>query len=303
MNRIDRLFNLLLLLQARKHMRAQDIARYFEISERTVYRDVSALMQMGVPILSAAGEGYTLDEFFMPPLMFTAEEAVALYLGISLLKATGNLTAEAAALEDKLGVALPGRTRRYAEQQASIVQFLMPRGQYDLNTPHLRTLWRAIVEQRVVYLEYFSYSENEHTQREVEAYELSYGSGAWYLNGYCRLRQGMRAFRLDRIEKLTLRPDRFEKREMAEPETPEHVAVAARFHQPVVRWVRERQHYAFQREQLEENGAVLMVYQVKRLSEITAWLLSWGAQVEVLEPPALRRQMRDEAQQLLNLLT
>lgn len=82
MNRIDRLVATVLLLQSRKIVRARDIAAHFEISTRTVYRDVRALCEAGVPIAAEAGEGYSLVEgYHLPPVMFTTSEASALFLG------------------------------------------------------------------------------------------------------------------------------------------------------------------------------------------------------------------------------
>ena len=82
MNRIDRLFAILLGLQHKRRIRAQDLARQFEVSKRTIYRDMSALNQMGVPLAALPGEGFELVEgYYLPPLMFTEKEAVALLLG------------------------------------------------------------------------------------------------------------------------------------------------------------------------------------------------------------------------------
>ena len=95
MNRIDRLFALLLTLEHRRRVRAQDLAEQFEVSKRTIYRDLSALGQMGIPIASLPGEGFELVEgYYIPPLMFTENEAVAMILGSRLLtqQAAGSLT-------------------------------------------------------------------------------------------------------------------------------------------------------------------------------------------------------------------
>ena len=98
MNRIDRLFAITLLLQARGRLRAKDLAVWFEVSERTIYRDIAALSESGVPVVSLPGEGYELMEgFFLPPLLFTSVEASALLLGAQMLTshATGRLPASA----------------------------------------------------------------------------------------------------------------------------------------------------------------------------------------------------------------
>ncbi|MCP5097496.1 MAG: WYL domain-containing protein, partial [Chloroflexi bacterium] len=86
MNRVDRLMAYLLMFQSRGLMRAQDFAAQFEISERTVYRDIQALSEVGVPIAAMPGEGYRLmDGYYLPPITFTPEEARALFLAVSML--------------------------------------------------------------------------------------------------------------------------------------------------------------------------------------------------------------------------
>src|SRR5215469_5290717 len=82
MNRTDRLLAIILELQARSRQRAEDLAATFETSKRTIYRDIQALSEAGVPIVSVPGQGYSLVEgYFLPPLRFSTEEAMMLLLG------------------------------------------------------------------------------------------------------------------------------------------------------------------------------------------------------------------------------
>ena len=85
MTRVDRLMAYLVMFQSRSLIRAQDLAERFEISERTVYRDIDALCQVGVPIYGVAGEGYRLMEgYYLPPVTFSPVEARALALALSM---------------------------------------------------------------------------------------------------------------------------------------------------------------------------------------------------------------------------
>jgi predicted DNA-binding transcriptional regulator YafY len=87
MNRVDRLMAMIVHLQSRRLVRAEDIAAHFEISVRTVYRDIAALGEAGIPILGEAGVGYGLAKgYYLPPVMFTAEEASALFMGGKLVE-------------------------------------------------------------------------------------------------------------------------------------------------------------------------------------------------------------------------
>lgn len=128
MNRIDRLFGILLILQNQPRVRAQDLAERFEVSKRTVYRDITALSEMGVPIVSLPGEGYELMEgFYLPPLIFTDDEAIALFLGARLLiqQAAGALTVKAEQALAKIAVALPQETRQRVEALTAIIVSLL----------------------------------------------------------------------------------------------------------------------------------------------------------------------------------
>lgn len=304
MNRIDRLFAILLRLQSKKQIRAQDLAKTFEVSRRTIYRDIAALSEMGVPIVSLPGEGYELMEgFYLPPLIFTPAEASALFLGAHMLigQAAGQLPADAERALTKIAAVLPHATRQQVERLNEIIHFILPQARFNLDDPRLVTLQWSILDRRVVHLRYHSHSRDEVTERDVEPHNLVYSDGTWYVNGYCRLRQDMRGFRLDRIDGLKLLKETFRPRSVARAAS-EPIVVRVRFAENAARWVRERQHYAFQSE-ASVPGGVVMTYHLDALSEMTPWLLGWGASAEVLSPPELREEIRQIALRMAEMLT
>lgn len=307
MNRIDRLFAITLQLQHKKHLRAGDLAHHFEVSERTIYRDIAALSESGVPIVALPGEGYELMEgFYLPPLLLTPQEAGALFLGAQMLlsQAVGRLPADAERALAKLSLVLPKATRSEAERLTEIMRFAMPLAKFDLDEPKLATLQKAIREQRVIWVRYHAYNRNKITEREVEPNKLTYYNGAWYVDGYCRWRQDWRSFRLARIDELKLRKERFTLR-TGSSAPGEPMLVRIRFAAETVRWVRERQHYGYLGEEFDEkhDEGVIMRYQVETLSEIKPWLLGWGAVAEPLSPPALRAELRQEILKWQTILT
>lgn len=306
MNRIDRLFAILLTLQHRRRVRAQDLSEKFEVSKRTIYRDLSALNQMGIPLAGLPGEGFELVEgYFIPPLMFTENEAVALILGSRLLtqQAAGSLTRSAEQALSKIMVALPESVRVRAEALTDVIGFITPMEKFDLDDPQLLTLQKAIQEKRVIHIHYLAYQKEDATERDVEPHQLFYSDGIWYLEGYCRLRKDIRAFRLSRMEGLELRSEIFSKRRLGKSQNTRTVEIKIRFRTELVRWVRERQHYGFQREETATQSGVIMVYHVHDTSEITPWILGWGPTAEVLSPKKLRTSLRETAQKLADLLT
>ena len=306
MNRIDRLFAILLTLQHKRRVRAQDLARQFEISKRTIYRDMAALNQMGVPIAALPGEGFELVEgYYLPPLMFTENEAVALSLGSRLLsqQAAGSLTQSADSALAKINVALPGQVRERSEALTNIIGFITPKAKFDLDAPQLLLIQNAIQEKKVLHLRYLGYQKEKVTERDVEPHQLFYADGIWYLEAYCRLRKGMRDFRLSRMENVTLQREAFQKKHTGKAQPQPILVIKIRFAQNAVRWVRERQHYGYQHDEEETRQGTIMVYHVNQASEIIPWILGWGASAEVLAPQELRKSLRETALELANLLT
>lgn len=301
MNRIDRLFAILLELQHRRRVRAVDLAHQFELSKRTVYRDMSALNQMGVPIVSLPGEGFELVEgFYLPPLMFKENEAIALTLGLRLLtqQAAGSLTQAANSASAKINVVLPKQVRSKSEALSGIIGFITPSQKFNLDDTQLLLIQQAIQDKRVLHIRYYGYQKNQASERDIEPHQLYYSDGIWYLEAYCRLRQDVRGFRLSRVDKLILLNQHFSKRRKGKTKMARVVQVHIRFDTRILRWVRERQHYGFVREQDDR-----MVYQVNDVSEIKPWILGWGAEAQVLAPQTLRNDLRETAQKLANLLT
>lgn len=213
----------LLLFQSRGLMRARDFAAQFEISERTVYRDIQALCEVGVPIAAMPGEGYQLlDGYYLPPVTFSTEEARALFLAISMLSGfacEGETQTAAAAALDKIRAILPQATLSELEALQAVIHFYaFPGPALDFDDPTFLRLQEAIHQRRVVHLRYHAQHTNEVTERDVEPLNLLYFNKTWLLAAYCRLRRASRVFRLDRIDRLTVRPETFERQEWDEGE-------------------------------------------------------------------------------------
>jgi predicted DNA-binding transcriptional regulator YafY len=139
MNRTDRLVAMVLFLQGRRVVRAAEMAKHFEVTERTIYRDMSALGEAGVPISGEAGVGYCLMKGYqLPPVMFTAEEASALFVGGELVKqfTDASLQGPMASALDKLRAVLPRDRQDHVEKLVSrtIVRGRVGRAAPDVGT-------------------------------------------------------------------------------------------------------------------------------------------------------------------------
>lgn len=301
MNRIDRLMGYLIMLQSRELIRAQDIAKQFEISERTVYRDMQALSEVGVPISAMPGEGYRLmDGYYLPPIMFTPDEARALFLAVAMLDgftSEGETKTAVSSALAKIQTVLPNATRRQVEALQAILHFYsFPSPPLNFDDATFVSLQEAIHRQQMVRLRYHALHSNRITERAVEPSHLVFLDKAWMLVGYCRLRQSERIFRLDRIDHLHITDEKFIPHHLPDRDRMHgDVTVTVRFAPEISRWVQERNHFSHIASNPTADGWIEAVYQPRSLDQIMGWLLSWGAGMEVLAPSELRQMVAETA--------
>lgn len=214
MNRLNRLSAILIQLQSRKVVRAQDIADRFEISLRTVYRDVRALEEAGIPIIGEAGIGYSLaDGYRIPPVMFTREEATAFITAEKLVvgltdAVNGNSYSRAL---DKVRAVLKTTEKDYLEHLDDRIEVIRTARPAELNSYHhpLQIILSSIASKLILQLSYFSYYRQEQTQRLVEPIGVFYLERYWHLIAWCRERKAFRDFRFDRILNLSKTDEQF----------------------------------------------------------------------------------------------
>ena len=199
MRRAERLFRLVAELRARGVSRAEDVAAHFEISVRTVYRDIAHLQASGLPIEGEAGVGYILRPGFdLPAMTFTFEQLDALATGLSFVEAAGDIALSEAAAEvrAKLQAALPDPKKRRLENAPMFASRRDGRA-----APFAKVVRSAIRECRVVRLRYGD-RDGEQSERRVRPLAIWAFTDGWLFAGWCELRGDFRAFRLDRIMAL-----------------------------------------------------------------------------------------------------
>ncbi|HEY1006704.1 MAG TPA: YafY family protein [Sphingobacteriaceae bacterium] len=200
MNRIDRLFGVLTLLQAKKYVTADVIAEKYEISIRTVYRDIRALVEQGIPVGFEPAKGYFLVRgFFLPPVSFSAEEANALLLMETMVygfadKSVGH---HYSAALNKIKAVLRTRQKEELDQLSSQMILQLP-GCYEPATDHLSALQGAISARTMLEISYTD-MKGRTTLREIEAIGLIFYAFSWHLIAWCHLRGEYRDFRVSRI--------------------------------------------------------------------------------------------------------
>lgn len=206
MRRAERLFRLVNELRSRGVCRAQDLASYFEICVRTVYRDIAHLQASGLPIEGEAGVGYLLRPGFdLPPMTFTFEQLDALAMGLSFVEAAGDTSLSEAAREvrAKLQASLPDPDKRKLENAPFFA------GRRDGRAaPFAQIVRRAIREAIILQLAYKDGRDNL-SERRVRPLAIWVFTDGWLFAAWCELRNDFRAFRIDRIAAITETADHF----------------------------------------------------------------------------------------------
>jgi len=207
-----RLLTILEMLQSHPQLSSSELAARLEVDARTVRRYIVMLQDMGIPIEADMGRngGYSLRPGFkLPPMMFTNEEVLALFLGLQMVRHLG-LDATSCSVEGamvKLQRVLPEALRQQAESITSAVVLDMPHGEWSIRESLLTLLGQAIHAKRQIRIVYKV--ENTETVRTVDPYGLVCQGTQWYLVGYCHLRTDLRVFRVDRIVDAKLQSETF----------------------------------------------------------------------------------------------
>ncbi len=310
MNRTDRLLAIVLRLQAKGWQRAEDLAEYFEISKRTIYRDMLALMESGVPVISQPGQGYSLDPgYFLPPLHFTADEAITLILGTSSVAQHFDEQYRRAAESSahKIEAVLGERLKAQVADLKASLRFvsLQTMDEPDL-VALLQQIRRAILDRKTIRFTYQKrLAENEDGRiRDIDPHGLLHIGTTWYVAGYCHLRRDMRTFRLERIDHLTVLASTFTRQpdydlQSNPPRTINHM-IRVVFDLSVARWVLEERNF-YVLEQHSQPDGLYLTLGVRTTEDVIRWLIGWGDKVRVLEPESLIEEMVAAAQSILKL--
>ena len=200
MNRIDRLLGILTLLQSKKFVPAEKIADKFDISIRTVYRDIKALGELGIPVSFEAPRGYfVVQGYFLPPVSFSSEEANALLLSESLVYGFADKSIQkhySAALNKVKAVLRSAQKEKLDVLDDSIKMQMHPN--LTLNVEYLSLLQTSIAGKTILEIEYKDNKEQV-TKRQLEPIGLIFYAFNWHLIGWCHTRKDYRDFKVSRI--------------------------------------------------------------------------------------------------------
>lgn len=203
--RLTRLTAILLQLQSKRLVTSTSLAEKFDVSVRTIYRDIKALEQAGVPILMEDGKGYSLMEGYkIPPIMFSESEANALITVEKLVQKSKDISLikEYTEAIHKVKAVLMHSTKEKVELLSDRIA-ISPAFSETNTSNSLALIQNALTDFKVLNITYHAHTKNETTQRAIEPFALYYSlQESWTLIAYCRLRKDYRMFRLDSILKI-----------------------------------------------------------------------------------------------------
>lgn len=212
MNRVDRLFGILILLQSKKYVKADRIAEKFEISVRTVYRDIKALCELGIPLACEPPKGYFIvDGYFLSPVAFNSEEANALLLMESLVSgfADRSIQKHYSSALTKVKAVLRNSQKESLENLDRNIRMQLP-SCINNDYEYLSVLQQGITAKSIIEFEYKN-NKDEISKRKAEPIGLIFYAFNWHLIAWCHMRMDYRDFRVSRILSLSNTADSFSK--------------------------------------------------------------------------------------------
>lgn len=311
MNRFDRITAILIQLQSKKVVKAQDLADRFGTSLRTIYRDIRTLEEAGVPLYGEAGIGYSIvDGYRLPPVMFTQEEAMAFITAEKLMEkfTDSSLNNNYSSAMFKIKAVLRGTEKDLLENlEEQIVVIDRPRD----NTPPgniLDVLLKAISEKKVVKMIYRAFDKDS-SERFIEPIGIFHENSNWYTIGFCHLREEYRQFRIDRVIeiKLTDQPQ-LERTSLKEfQELKEKMKASCTLQKAVIRvdksmaiYLKEHRHYHGFVSEVVTDDYIEMTFLTQWLeSGFARWFIMFADQAVIVEPESLKTNVADILEKIL----
>ena len=282
----NRYFQMIYLLLDKGQMTAPELADYFEVSIRTIYRDIDILSSAGIPIYATQGKGGGIaiqDSYVLKKSLLSEQEQKQILMALQGIRV----------LEDEqINMLLSKLSGVFQRQQGNWLEIDFSTWTKSGAGKHnFQLLQSAIWKSRIVSFSYYS-GKGEQTKRIIEPHKLVFKTSDWYLYGYCTLRKDFRFFKLTRIRDLKLQDAEFMR------ETPEHIFERSdEFEMKTVQVT-----LLFDEEVSEQEDGSLLVTTILPDNELLySYVLSCRERVEVLSPPYVRDNVRKRVRKMLEI--
>ena len=289
---MNRQFEIIYILLGKKTVTAKELAEHFEVSQRTIYRDIDMLSLAGIPVYTEKGKGggiSLLPEFVLNKSILSEQEQneiLSALQGLSSVK-----TAETDQVLKKLSTVFNKNTVRWLDVDFSDWGYINGRAFYDFKT--------AILEHRIAKFDYYS-TFGEKTHRRIEPIQLWFKSKAWYIKGFCLMRQDIRLFKLSRVRNLSVTDEQFAERDLlAIPPNPApeshqkpDVTLKLKIAPEMTYRVYDEFDESFAEKQLDGSFVVEVTWPED--DWVYGTILSYGEYIEVLEPEHIREIIKNK---------
>lgn len=290
--KIDRLIGILSILLQKEMATAPELARIFEVSRRTINRDIDALCRAGIPLMTRQGQnggisimnGYRIDR-----TLLTSSELQSILTGLKSLDSVAG-TSRYQQLMRKLSVGEPS-----VEAADSHICINLSSWRKSSLSPKIELIREAIDACHLIQFRY--YAPGGETKRRMEPYLLVFQWSSWYVWGYCLERQDYRMFKLNRMQELKRLEEVFLRREVpcfdpaaAEPFPSRFEAVAVC--SPELKW-RLIEEYGIESFEERPDGSLLFRAGFSDKEHLFGWVLSMGSQIELLKPEEYRKELKE----------
>ena len=303
-------------IQANRYPNAGTLARQFEICQRTAQRTIEKMRdRLGAPLeYDSARKGYYYPEssFTLPKLLVSQNELLAILLARNLLsQSAGGIISESIA---SFGKKLLGQTGEFGlgEEQLRDSFSAIWNSYSPADAQTFQTLATALLQAQQIWFRYYSPANDQWNERIADPYHLQHYNGTWVLLAWCHLRQHWRKFNLSRMDSLSLTGQTFTARTKNDWlhllqgafgifQGGELIPVILRFSPHRARWVSRELWHPQQEVTSAPDGSLHIRLLVTDFREIKLKIMQYGADVEVLEPDALRAEIRDEIARMVDL--
>lgn len=288
--KIDRLIGILSVLLQKEKVTAPELAEKFEVSRRTINRDIEDLCRAGIPISTAQGarggicimEGYRMDR-----TLLTSKDMQVILAGLRSLDSVSGSHYYGQLMEK-----IKAGSSAFVSGRDSILIDLSSWYKESL-APKIEMIQTAIEERRLISFQY--YSPKGESSREIEPYYLIFKWASWYVWGWCRKREDFRMFKLNRLDGLKVSADPYDARAVPLPDLsserifPGAIQVKAVF-RPEMRW-RLVEEYGPRCFEVQPDGTLLFQKEYTDEENLIDWMLTFRDQVTVLEPEHVRQEL------------
>lgn len=289
----SRLFKILYYLLDKGHATAPELATEFEVSPRTIYRDVEALSSAGIPIYAETGRNggiYLLQDFILDRAILSEKEKQEVLTAIQSILATGYIDGKE--ILTKLSALFNVNTRNWLEVDFSRW------GKCAFDNSKFEILKTAVIQCKEIKIVYEN-TKNERSTRIIQPLKLSYKSKEWYLKAFCMKQQDFRIFKLNRILELELSENTFIPRPYPDQNN-DLQKICSRIVLLFSKEIAYRVYDEFDETEIEcqRNGDLMVCSEMPVDSWLIGYLLSFGVQVEIIEPKYLKGVLADQAQEI-----